>query len=98
MKQFIVSAAALFIFGASASAFAASPPASGGGGMAESAVATETCIELDAKFEEAAKKHATSSHLAEAKEKAAKGKTACAAGKTADGIADYKEALKLLGE
>lgn len=60
-------------------------------------VAAETCASAAAAYEAAAKAHATSPNMTKAKEDADKGKAACAAGKSADGIADYDAATKLLG-
>ena len=101
MRLAILAAAALAL-GTSAYAASMTPPAAptspGWAGMATmTPAAAPTCASLAAKYDTVAKAHATSPDLAKANAEAADAKTACAAGKTADGIADYETAIKLLG-
>ncbi|BCW87739.1 hypothetical protein sos41_08690 [Alphaproteobacteria bacterium SO-S41] len=97
MRFAILTAAALSL---GATAYAASTPAAppaGWPGVNATPVAAKTCAGLAARYDTVAKAHATSPDLAKANAAAADGKTACDAGKTADGIADYETAIKLLG-
>jgi hypothetical protein len=97
MRTAIVTAAFALVLGASA--YAGSTPATHlwHSKMKAVPVSTATCAGEAAKYQTALKVHAKSPHLAKAEADAAAGKTACAAGKTADGIADYQSAIKLLG-
>lgn len=93
-------AAAAFALGTTAyaaSSAPAAPPAGWGGMSTATPVAAHTCASLAARYDTVAKAHATSPDIAKANADAADGKAACDAGKTADGIADYEAAIKLLG-
>lgn len=95
MRTIVLAAAVLTLAG---SAFAAAKtPSVWAAATHAIPVSAETCAGEAAKYKAAADAHATSPNLAKANAEAEKGKTACAAGKSADGIADYQAALKLLG-
>lgn len=59
-------------------------------------VSAETCTTAKAKFEAAEKTHAKSPNLAKAADEAKAAAADCKTGKSADGIAAYTAAIKLL--
>lgn len=95
MKSFVLAAsAALLLAGSSLAA----TPAQGGTWMTPKVVpvAAETCTTAKAKFDAAEKAHATSANLVKAQAEAKTAAGDCKSGKSADGIAAYTTAIKLL--
>lgn len=95
MRTIMLAAAVLTL--ASPAFAAAKTPSVWAAATRATPVSADTCAGEAAKYKAAAKAHASSPNLSKAKAEAEKGKAACAAGKSADGIADYQAALKLLG-
>ena len=100
MNSMIAAAVATLLVAGSALAASGTATGTGTGWMSKAAkttpVATETCVSAKVKYENAAKMSTTSKNLTKAAAKAKDGATACAAGKTATGVADYDAAVKLL--
>lgn len=94
MKLFVLAATAAFVIGGSA--MAAAPSSNAWTTPQATAVSTDTCTSAKAKFAAAEREHPTSPNLAKAKTQAKAAAAACKSGKTADGIADYTAAVKLL--
>ncbi|MCC6918542.1 MAG: hypothetical protein IT548_05025 [Alphaproteobacteria bacterium] len=98
MKSLIVAAVATFALGGAA---LAGPAPSGNwstGTMSKvTPVAAETCATAKASYHAALKSHPKSAALKDAKAKARAAAASCASGRSADGIAGYDAATKLLG-
>jgi hypothetical protein len=93
MKSLVLAATAALVLGGSAMATA---PSSNAWVSKPTAVSTDTCSSAKAKFEAAEKTHAKSPNLAKAKTEAKTAASECHAGKTADGVAGYTAAVRLL--
>ena len=95
MKPFILAACAVLVLGSSA--MAATPSRSGSLATPRTVpISGETCTTAKAKFEAAEKAHAASPNIAKAKNEAKAAASDCKSGKSADGIAAYTAAIKLL--
>lgn len=95
MKSYVLAACAVLVLGGST--MAATPGHTGTWAAPTSVpVSGETCTTVKAKFEAAEKAHAASPNLAKAKNEAKVAASACKTGKSADGIAAYTAAIKLL--
>ncbi len=90
-----VVALAAFVMGAMVPG---APPGYAGPSMTQQAVqvSTETCTSAKTKFEAVAQTHATSPSLAKARREAASAAADCKNGKSANGIAAYTAAIRLL--
>ena len=92
--------AAVATFALGGAAFAASTPSgnwSTGTMSKATPVASETCATAKASYHAALKAHPKSAALKDAKAKARAAAASCSSGKSADGIAGYDAATKLLG-